>query len=370
MSTTNVFKENNGKWTAQVQIGYYENGRPKYKRFRADTKKEAVARVEEYRIDTNNLTIGIDKADYTVYDYISNYIKTYKTNTLKPSSLTRDYGILNNQIKSCIGSLYISQLSSQLIQTQLINKLVTDGYSHSTIHKAYTLLNESLNKAVDDNLIAKNACNGVNMPTTKILTPKQITILSSQEASSIVDVAYTNKFDNGYAVALILYTGLRCGELCALKLSDIDIQNKTMIVKRNISISNLNGKRTVVLQEGTKTKLKRTVPLNDKAIEIINIIKDKYDLKNDDFLFQAKTKIPDTSAATKTYNRMLNYADIHGKTGVHTLRHTFASTLISKGVDIKVVSEILGHSSVSFTYDTYIHLFPEQKTNALNDLEY
>ena len=362
----NVYKDSSsGKWISQVKIGYYENGRPKYKRFKSDTKKEALQRLDEYSFLEGESNIS-------TAEYIKQYINIYKKNKIKASSLTRDYGILENQISPRIGDYAIEELTSSIIQSELINKLVDEKYSHSTIHKAYTLLNEALKKAVLENRLSKNPCVGVNMPSQKSIKPKEIEILTEDEIREFLKVANIQKYANGLAISLIVYTGLRCGELCALKWSDIDFENRIITVQRNISVSEVtdeNGdkKRIVELQDGTKTRLKRTVPLNDKAIEILNKIKAK---SKSDFVIQTRSKVPDTSQIAKTYNSMIAYAGIEGRTGIHTLRHTFASVLIKKGVDIKVISEILGHSSVSFTYKTYIHLFPEQKTNALDLIDY
>lgn len=368
----NVYKDaTTGKWVAQVQTGFYANGRPKYKSFFDDVKKNALKRANEYIVETNNLSSVPEGEDILTGDYVHMYIDTYKKNKIKPSSLSRDYGICNNQIKKCIGGYSISKLTTSIIQQHMINALTNDGYSLSTIHKAYVLLNEALNKAVQENRILKNPCLGVTLPSKSVVKPKEIEILTDEEVQKFLEVASTDRYPNGLAISLVLYTGLRCGELCALTMSDIDLKRKIINVHKNISVGYVGSKRTLTVQEGTKTKPKREVPLNDKAVKIIKAVQKKYNLKSGDFfLYTMKDTIPDTSTIGCTYNNMLKYAGIEGKTGIHTLRHTFASALIKQGTDIKIVSEILGHSSVSFTYNTYIHLTSSQKFNAIKNLEY
>lgn len=368
----NTFKDaKTGKWVAQVQIGVYANGRPKYKRLFADTKKNALERVAEYTAKTNNLAFVPEKESILTGDYVYLYIETYKKNKIKPSSLSRDYGICNNQIKKYIGGYPINKLTTSIIQQHMINALTDDGYSLSTIHKAYVLLNEALNKAIQENRLLKNPCIGITLPSKSIVKPKEIEILTDEEVKMFLEAANTDRYPNGLAISLVLYTGLRCGELCALTMSDIDFEKKIINVHKNISVGYMDGKRTLTVQEGTKTRPRREVPLNDKAIKIIKAVEKKYNLNDNDFFVYTKNNtIPDISTIGCTYNNILRYAGINGKTGIHTLRHTFASALIKQGTDIKIVSEILGHSSVNFTYNTYIHLTSSQKFDAIKNLEY
>lgn len=368
-----VYKDSTNKnvWIAQVQIGYYENGRPKYKRFKADTKKAALSKADDFLVETRNLAVVPKDADILLGDYIDLYINTYKVNSLKASSLTRDFGILQNQIKPRLGNLALNRVTTPLVQT-FINQLVNDGYSYSTIHKAFTLLNEALNKAVQEERLLKNVCVGVVMPSKTLLKPKEITVLTEAEVRIFKEVALSRKHKNSLAILLILYTGLRCGELCGLMWKDIDFYNRVITVSRNVCVCNDNlGHRQVKLQDGTKTQLYRQIPINDSALELLRMIQSENQPKtSEDFIIQTLSPVPDVTTISKTYNRMLKFGGISGRTGIHTLRHTFASLLLEKGVDIKIVSEILGHSSVTFTYNTYIHLTPEQKSVALSLLHF
>ena len=318
-------------------------------------------------LDTKNLAVVPEDDGVSVGEYVKMFIDVYKSNSIKPSSLTRNYGILAKQIQPNIGDYKLSKITTNDIQKQLINKLKDDGYSLSTIHKSYTLLNEAMNKAIQERKILFNACVGVQMPSKNIIAPKQIEVLSDQEIELFVQAAKLQKIENSLAILLVLHTGLRCGELCALHWEDIDYENNIINVHRNIGISNVNGKRVTCIQEGTKTRLMRTVPMNPKAKVILKQI--QKDSKGK-LVINSKAEVPQVSTIGQQYDRILKYAGIEGKTGIHTLRHTFASQCFKKGIDVKYVSEILGHSSVSFTLNTYVHLMPDQKQNVLDLLDF
>lgn len=363
---SSVYKDGKGGWVYQVKIGYYDNGKTKYKRFRAKTKREVIEKAEKY------VALSGD-SDISIKDYIEYYIDTYKRNVLKPTSLSRDYCILTNQIAPNIGWYKLKQLTPMNIQTQLINKLVDEGYSFSTIHKSYNLLNESLKKAIAEERLLKNPCESVNLPAKNKIETKKIEILNDDEVKLLLDVAYSRRFDNGFQIALVLFTGLRVGELCALEWSDINLEERYINVHKTVISTTQYNKdgskeRVLKIQEGTKNNLSRKVPINDKALEILELIKETN--PNSNRIINTTSKIPDISVVSAIYNRMLKYAGIKGRTGIHTLRHTFASYFLKKGVSINIVSDILGHSSTFFTYDVYVHILEEQKKAALDLLQY
>lgn len=177
-------------------------------------------------LDTKNLAIVPDDDGISVGDYIYFYITTYKSASLKQSSLTRDYGILNNQIKPSIGEIKLSKLTSMDIQSQLINKLKDKNYSLSTIHKAYTLLNEAMKQAIQDSKIIINPCTGIKLPSKNVIIPKKIEVLDDDEISLFIKAAMLQTTKNSLAILIVLYTGLRVGELCALRWEDLDYVNK------------------------------------------------------------------------------------------------------------------------------------------------
>lgn len=206
--------------------------------------------------------------------------------------------------------------------------------------------------------------------------------LSLSEMEKLRSVLYTRwkrppqnrRYVNGGAVDLILNTGLRMGEALALRWSDVNLQKKTVSVTKNLAtVKNRSGKGpkfTLVLQERPKTASgKRIVPLNRAALAALEDLKTAPGYSPDGFIIHTKDGSP---VMPRTFEQMLELmcaaAGIR-RTGVHALRHTYATRLFEKGVDIKVISELLGHSSTEITYRIYVHVIDALKESAVEALD-
>lgn len=372
-----VYKTKDGRWVAQIVIGKSENGKLKYKRFTSDKQYVVIEKMREFEQGFTQIK-NANKSYLS--DFLTGYIFNVKKNVLKPSSFDRDVRT-GNLINKYIGDYTFEQLTAPFIQIELINKLKDDGYSYSTIHKAYVLLNECLQYAVDTDKLEKNPCRLVKQPPKKMFEKKEIRWLSEDEIKLFKEQAMAkyktgrDRYIYGLPISLIIYTGLRCGELAALKWSDIDFENKKIYVRKNIvtvyDYESADKKtRKVNLQTSTKTSDGRKIPLIKSAEDILNSIKSKYqEINPDGFIINNSDKMVHVDTISDSYTNIAKTAGIDNPLGIHTLRHTFASLLIKKGVDIKIVSDILGHKDVSFTYNIYVHILEEQKTQAMSLLD-
>jgi site-specific recombinase XerD len=172
-----------------------------------------------------------------------------------------------------------------------------------------------------------------------------------------------------------MYTGLRVGELLGLRWKDYDKEKKYIYVRNNLStIKNRDKKdnENEYIRVDTTVKTKkgnRSIPLYERAIEML----EWFELLNpnhkpDDYIIVNKNRnIINQRNLTRTLNAMLSRAKCSvEQCGLHSLRHSFGSFLISHGADIKVVSELLGHKDVSTTYNIYVHILPKQHESVIN----
>lgn len=376
-----IYLRKDGRWYGAVQNGYNENGKPKMITVYGKTEAEAKRKLKEKikLINSNGLILQNNTiTNITVEEYCTNWLKNVKVNELKPSSYDRKELTLSNQVYPSIGMLQLSQLSIDDVQ-QMVNQLKQKELSYSSIKKAYEAINECCKYAIIRGDLQKNPCTGVTLPKNLKHQDGDIKFYTDKQVESLLKQATTkynngkNKYRLGYGIQLLLYTGLRIGEALALTWEDVDIQNKTIKVNKNLKqVKNRDdnqSKYKIIVQNSTKTNSgTRVVPLNNKSIEALKQIKEITGQYK--YVFSTQTG---KNMSSRTCDRMFRkiqencgFKEIYG---VHALRHTFASLLFKKGVDVKTVSEILGHKDVSVTYNTYIHLIQEQKVNAMNLLD-
>lgn len=169
------------------------------------------------------------------------------------------------------------------------------------------------------------------------------------------------------AIETAMYTGLRLGEVCGLQRGDIDLNERTVTVKRNIvRLKAHEGERKTKLEATTpKTEQsRRTIPYPDVLHEILaGVCLGK---ENGDYLFgETKRVFMNPKTLTMRYYKVLETGGLRN-VSFHTLRHTFATRCIEGGMDIKTLSEILGHSSVKLTLDRYVHSSMDFKKEQIN----
>lgn len=375
-----ICKRKDGRWVAKIQIGRNDNGKPKIKNIYAKSEAEAKRKLKEF-------TKTLIKNDYvqvkqtTTKDYLENWLYTVKNNTVANSSLDKMESILKNQIYPEIGNIQISNLTADDIQ-KLVNKMSSDGYSYSTINQAFHIINDCFKNGFLKKTVAFNPATGVVIKRNKSTTDKDtIKFYTQEEVKKISDEAISKTLINsnrhrlGWSVVLLLNTGMRIGELLGLTWEKVDFVNKEMSIVQSVKkekVRDKDGKfikgeyQTVVGKTKTSSSI-RKIPLNKIAIISLNELKKI----TGNYKFVISNSNGDVLTASG-YRRMLDSVYINAnveKKGIHALRHTFASSLFRNCVDVKTVSELLGHSDVSVTYNTYIHLIDAQKRSAIEAID-
>lgn len=376
-----VWLEDKKMWFGRLSAGIDDNGKRVIKAFyskKNGKKSEVSKKMTEWQrqSDTGYANISKDTLD----EKIKTWLVVIKKQSLKEASYDRLESTINNHIIPVLGDYKVSELSAVIIQENLINKML-GKYSYSSIKKVYDALNAYLKYAMNTREIIFNPMASVNKPNSTHFEERKIDVLADEDIKKLittVSVKYKTgamKFRYGQAYILILNTGMRMGEALALKWEDVDLANKTINVSRNlIIIKNRTGidsdtkKRKLKIQTSTKSQNgNRIIPLNKAAYSAIAYFLQQ---RNSDFVISTKMGGSVYPAPFQsTLDSICRDAGIK-RFGIHALRHTFASKMIEAGVDIKVVSKILGHSSVKITYDIYIHVLDSQKKNAVESVDF
>lgn len=376
-----VYQVNENKWVAKIQIGTKPDGKPDIKQFSATTQANVNRKLKEFKKTRGKYTSqNIKSISFT--EYIDKWLYTRKRLELKDSSFDRLESTIKIHIKPNIGLLQMSKVGADDIQ-EIITNLYEKNLSYSTVKKVYDAFNACFEYAKTNRDIDYNPVDGVSKPSEKNFKTKGAKFFSEEEVKLLLaelkSTYSTGKQKYQYADAyiLMLNTGIRMGECLGIHKEDISLEEKTLYIRRNVvtirkrenkeDISEITGYEIRVQNDAKTNYSERIIDLNDNAIIAARSLLAKN--PNSPLLVATKNdKVVSPSTFTKSFYAVLDNAGI-GRCGLHTLRHTFASMLFKNGVNAKTVSEILGHSSVKITYDTYIHLIREQKQDAVRVLD-
>lgn len=315
---------------------------------------------------------------WTLQLWLAYFLKNYKQNEIKETTFDSYMGIYRAHILNTdIGKCKLSELKSDNLQ-MVYNDMTKDGYNAKTVRHVFILINMALKKAVKLRYIDENANDFVTLPKKKRFEGKA---LSAEEARIIFENAKEEKLYP--IVALTLCTGMRKGEVMALKWENINFRDRELHVEGNlcrVRESNAGGRSKYVdkVLEPKSAKSIRTIPLTEKAMEALLIqkqrqdeIKEKYKGVYDDqgFVF---TEVDGSLLRQKGF--MEEYHAFLKKYGIsdirfHDLRHTFATLLFEEGESAKVIQELLGHSTITITMDIYTHVSQKGKKNAISKLD-
>jgi len=307
-------------------------------------------------VKPNKITLG---------EWLKQWLKDYASLNTTDRTQESYSSIVGRHIIPSLGNIFITDLHPQQIQSYYADKLSKGrvdgkgGLSARSVVYHHRILSKALDYAVKMGIAIRNVARVVQPPRVQRITMRT---LSTDEVVCFLDAA--RETDYYVYFATLLYTGLRRGELLALRWRNLDLDNATLTV---VETAYKLGNGNYVIKEPKTAHSRRTVTLPSSLVELFKAYRADQELLRiqlgitlnvDDFVFIRSDGSPiNPSAVTLAFRRIIKRAGLRG-IRIHDLRHTHASLMLTAGVHPKVVSERLGHANIGITLDIYSHVLP------------
>ena len=356
-----IFKRSDGRWTASISL---PGGKRKafYGKTRADVSNKLTAAL---KAQGDGLPIVGERL--TVGTYLADWLEAIRS-TIRPQTYRRYEQYVRCDAIPVIGSVSLSRLSPDHLQRLYANRL-TAGLSPTSVGHLHSVLHKALSDAARWGKVARNVASLVTRPKAK---RHEMKVLSPEEARALLEAASGDRLEALYVVAIS--TGLREGEILALRWPDVDLDGGTLAVRATLQRTKegfefaepktARSRRQVALTRGAVEALRR-----HRARQLEERLQKRY-WQDSDIVFASEVggPIEATNLLRRCFYPLLERAGL-SRVRFHDLRHSSATLLLGQGVHPKIVSEMLGHSQVGITLDLYSHVTPTMQRQAVEALD-
>ena len=360
-----IRKRSDGRWEARIIIGHKNDGSPMYKSAFAKTQKSALKQLHQL-LDLYRDVDLTEECRMTLGEWMDKWMDEYMIFTIKENTIKGYRSQIDHQIKPFIGHKQLASLTTADIQ-KFYNKIKKEGRVHphpihghvlsdSMVRKIHMMLHEAMEVAVRERYIVRNPTDNTTIPK-KTTTEKQV--LDDSQLNRFLEAIQGEPYWHDFFYVEVM-TGLRRGEICGIKWSDIDFNEGTLCIKRSVSTKEGGG---VSIGETKTDAGVRTIIMPPSVATLL--WKKRSDAINE-WVFPHYTTPSDPlhpSSAYKKLKTLLKRLELP-LLRFHDLRHTFATQATDGGVDPKTLAGILGHTDASFTLDTYTHVTSDMQRGA------
>lgn len=366
----NIYKRKDGRWEGRYIRCYDKNGKTKYGYVYAKTYNEVKQILIKRKSEVESQNENLSNNTVLYNELLDSWLQSVKIN-VKESTYARYMHLIDTHIRPYLGKYQISKISTQLVEgfitKQLRNGRLKDGgpLSPKTVTDILTIVKSSMEYARYNDLHV--ICN-LNKLTVK-KKEKEMRVLSLSEQKALLNILLHDMDLCKFGVLLSLYTGIRIGELCALKWEDINISDSFLKVRKTmqrIQDSNFSAtaKTKVIITEPKSQCSIRDIPLPPF---IVDIAKQFAGPPKAFILSGEKKKYIEPRTMQNRFKALVMKSKIDNA-NFHCLRHTFATRCVEVGFEIKSLSEILGHANVNITLNRYVHSSFDLKYSNMNKL--
>lgn len=350
----NIYKRKDGRWEGRYICGKDNNGKSQYKSVYGRSYIEVKEKIKNSEVIQYSAKFGClsDIAELWLSSVkLKNRLSTYSCYN----------SLFDNHIKEEIGSVNIEYLNCKHIEDLLDAKA---HLSTKTRNDILMVINQILKHAETSGYHVNHTINNLSVHQEK----KVIRVLDKSERKRLTEFLLDNSDKRKIGVYLALSTGIRIGELCALQRKNLDFNSAVIYITSTVQrVKNPSGKpKTLLLQTEPKSHSSiRDIPIPDYLLKVLKIWYDY--LEPEQYILTGKEKLIEPRVMRFHFDKYMSQCKVENAK-FHTLRHTFATKCIECGMDVKTLSEILGHSDVNITLSRYVHSSMELKRENMNKI--
>lgn len=362
----NIRKRKDGRWEGRYTAGYdLKTGKRINKNVLGKTQAEVREKLKAAMAECQGLDVSREADAYTVATWLKTWFELYAKPTVRTATANRYQLVIDTYTIPRIGTVKLKKLTTRHLQ-KLYKDLLESGrvrpgknqgtgLSTTTVHCVHLMLHEALDRAVKERIIPRNPCEDCVAPKPRKLDMK---VLSPEQIGAYLEAAQRRELLPMFYLELV--SGLRKGELVALRWDDLDVLGRTISVSRQY-IRNPDGTR-----ELTRPKTENSVRLVSIPQTAVDLLIQEHDRHPDNpYMFPSPLtgEMYHPDSVVNLHKKILKDAGL-GHFRFHDLRHTFATTALQNGVDVKTVSSMLGHFDAGFTLRTYTHATRQKQDEA------
>ena len=362
-------KRADGRWEARVVVGYDEKGQPITKNVTALEKTKCLEKLEKLKAEINLIQRDTVKSDMPFGEWIDFWYRQYLQMSLRKSTQASYENNIYNHVIPEIGSIKLNKLTQNDLQQFYARaknggrlqykEFHGDGLSDRTVRSIHAICRKALEKAVSENLITVNPAIGCKLPPKK---SREMQVLTPEEMQRfLIQAKYEGYFE---MLLLELTTGMRRGELLALQWDDLNLDTGELNICRQVY--HVKGSMQI-----TEPKTKSSIRTIILPKVVLNVLAEYKKSVNSRWLFPSPMIEDMPRNPQSVYKKFKSILERSGCKNIrfHDLRHTFATTALANGMDVKTLSSIIGHVSSQTTLDIYLHSTHEMQKQAATKIE-
>jgi integrase len=359
-------RDSDSKWCASVDLGLV-NGKRTRKVIYGKTRKEVAAKLKALHRD-QAAGVNLTPQQQTVTQFLENWLEETVKRQVRVRTYAKYAQDVNHHIIPAVGKLQLTRLTPDHVQ-KMLNQLADNGLSYNSIRNVRAALRCALNQALRYGYVMRNVATLVDIPGEVTFKAQPLTTVQAQQ---LLDTVQGDRLEALYRIALGL--GPRKGEILGLRWEDVDLVGATICISGSLQRQNGRLERSVTKTEASV----RTIALPLRLVTVLKQHRERQEAERKAAAHWTESAMVFTSrigtplapeSLTEHFKALLSKAGLPKTVRFHDLRHTCATLMIKQSIHPRVVMEILGHSQISTTMNTYGHVLPEVQREAVNVLD-